>query len=208
MRDADQAATIARLEACVAELEAALAEARHAAAHDALTGLLNRAGFADAWAREARPGRLLALFDLDGFKQVNDRYGHAAGDMVLSAVADQIRGLPAAARLGGDEFVALVDPGDLLPVRVAAVLPDGSTVSVAASIGLAPAGGHLSGALGRADAAMYRAKAGGQLAEVYDPHRNDRPVEARPRLRLRDELVITAADVLRARPPRQRRAGG
>jgi GGDEF domain-containing protein len=191
-------ATIARLEARVAELQAEVATVTYAATHDRLTGLLNRAGFVDAWtARRPPESWQLALVDLDRFKAINDRYGHAAGDAVLCAVAAWLGGLPRAARLGGDEFVALVPPGAQMPWRVGATLPGGPTVSVALSIGLAPAVGDLDAALAHADAAMYRAKTtGGQRAESYDPYRDDRPVLPRPRVRLRD-AASAALDLIR-----------
>jgi diguanylate cyclase (GGDEF)-like protein len=85
---------------------------------DCLTGLLNRRGFDAAARRElARAGReggagLLLAIDLDGFKQVNDTHGHAAGDAVLSRLAEALRAatrdMDLVARLGGDEFALLI----------------------------------------------------------------------------------------------------
>ncbi|MET4720290.1 GGDEF domain-containing protein [Bradyrhizobium japonicum] len=92
-------------------------ENSHRAHHDALTGLLNRAGFVEALgarlgADAERPFAVM-FFDLDNFKPINDTFGHAAGDAVLKAVAGRVRrALPdgaVVARMGGDEFVALVD---------------------------------------------------------------------------------------------------
>ncbi|NEK70993.1 MAG: GGDEF domain-containing protein, partial [Xanthomonas perforans] len=82
------------------------------ATHDDLTGLLNRAGFLQAAESRLHSGTLsLLLLDLDGFKFVNDVYGHKAGDRVLVEVARRLRdALPEnglAARLGGDEFAVL-----------------------------------------------------------------------------------------------------
>jgi diguanylate cyclase (GGDEF)-like protein len=85
---------------------------------DALTGLLNRRGLDDALAQgllRATPARMLALFvlDLDGFKPVNDQYGHDVGDALLRVVAQRLRnsmrGDDVVARLGGDEFVVMAE---------------------------------------------------------------------------------------------------
>ena len=152
------------------------------ALHDKLTGLPNRVLFTDrfnrALARARRDGSLGALMyvDLDGFKAVNDRLGHAAGDAVLVAVADRllraVRQEDTAARMGGDEFVVVCEPLDdpahaeLLAGRiaraVAAPIPVGAgTVEITASIGVQLFGvgrfepGEL---LHQADQAMYRVK--------------------------------------------------
>jgi PAS domain S-box-containing protein len=96
----------------------------HAALHDPLTGLPNRALLLDrmtsALARADRLGAEVAVLfcDLDGFKKVNDQHGHAAGDSVLTRVADRLENLirksDTVARVGGDEFVVILDPS---PVR-------------------------------------------------------------------------------------------
>jgi diguanylate cyclase (GGDEF)-like protein len=90
------------------------------ARRDALTGVLNRRGFVDeSRARvTACPGPVsVGLFDLDGLKQLNDRYGHAAGSATLRAAADAIQGAfgdAVVGRIGGDEFAALIlDRSDL-----------------------------------------------------------------------------------------------
>ncbi|MEN3294867.1 MAG: diguanylate cyclase [Burkholderiales bacterium] len=98
------------------ELRAAHFEA--ATKHDSLTGLLNRAGFADVFEEllasdtEQREMSAVLLLDLDGFKAVNDAFGHAAGDDVLKAVASSLTGClrrsDNVARLGGDEFGVLI----------------------------------------------------------------------------------------------------
>ena len=95
-----------------------LRSARHDALTDALTGLPNRRAFMEALEHalegEVEP-RLLALFDLDGFKRYNDAYGHPAGDALLTrlsgALSDVVDGHGRAFRLGGDEFCLLLDDG-------------------------------------------------------------------------------------------------
>jgi diguanylate cyclase (GGDEF)-like protein len=96
---------------------ALLAEEAHDSRHDALTGLPNRRAYEErlrhelARARRYRKPLALCLFDLDGFKGVNDSFGHPAGDQVLRAVADAIRATRSADegfRIGGDEFAVLL----------------------------------------------------------------------------------------------------
>ncbi|WP_320069141.1 GGDEF domain-containing protein [Micromonospora sp. RTGN7] len=180
---------IAYLEARVAFLQAQLVEARREACTDPLTGLYNRAGLAGAW-WAVQGDYQLGLLDLDRFKAINDTYGHPAGDAVLTAIAGELLGWPIAARLGGDELV-IVGRMQGTPDRAWRVaLPDGPTVTVTATVGLAPVVlGDLHATLRRADAAMYRAKraAPGSVA-AYDPALDDRPMRSRPRLRLRDRI--------------------
>ncbi|MCU4187031.1 EAL domain-containing protein [Acidiferrimicrobium sp. IK] len=164
-----------------------LERVRHEAMHDPLTGLPNRALILDraaqmlARARRQR-GTPAALFiDLDGFKEINDTFGHAAGDELLLAVAARIREVArpgdTVGRLGGDEFVVLVDgPSqdsgvELIAQRILAVLCEpfriaerqAGVLSVTASIGVAvgnrPSPGEL---LRDADVALYQAKAAGK----------------------------------------------
>jgi len=169
-------------------------EIERLAFHDSLTGLPNRASFlesvAQAIARAAPERRLLALLylDLDDFKPVNDALGHAAGDALLIAVAERLRGAmrrtDAVARLGGDEFAVLVT--DLSDPAVAAGLAEklvarigqpyvlrGQPIRIGASVGIAmyPRHGATVDALLRhADAAMYAAKAGGRRQyRFYEP---------------------------------------
>jgi diguanylate cyclase (GGDEF)-like protein len=136
---------------------------------DPLTGLLNRAGFADAAERvralAVRDGKpvAIALIDLDGFKRVNDQRGHAAGDELLTdlgrAWRGELRGSEVLARFGGDEF-ALVMPG--AETAGAAEALDRLRRSSAAewSVGVVEweRGETLDRALARADAELYRAK--------------------------------------------------
>jgi diguanylate cyclase (GGDEF)-like protein len=109
---------------CVTMSERRRAEAafEHLAKHDALTGLANRRYFMErldqATARVDRSpeGAAIAYFDLDGFKEINDRFGHLIGDAALIEVgrrlAETVRGSDVVARIGGDEFAALLEPVD------------------------------------------------------------------------------------------------
>ena len=175
------AAEVDRLERELAAARGRMTALEARAESDALTDLINRRGFerelgrALAYAkRYATPAALLYL-DLDSFKQVNDRHGHAAGDAVLKAVAmvlaRQVRACDLVARLGGDEFVMLLwnlDEADAqakaraLEAAVARMTAthDGATLTVGASAGAAmllpldtPAR-----VLERADRAMYDRK--------------------------------------------------
>ena len=161
------------------------AELAHRALHDSLTGLPNRVLLMDrlahALARVGRDGeRVAVLFlDLDRFKTVNDRLGHDAGDELLAAVAQRLRGClrakDTAARLGGDEFVVLLaslsDAGEAVQVaeRIVERLEapfrvGGHEVRISTSVGIAlsqPAEGRPIDLLRAADGAMYRAKARG-----------------------------------------------
>jgi diguanylate cyclase (GGDEF)-like protein len=124
---------------------------------------------------------VVCLVDLDGFKGVNDRSGHAAGDAVLRAVTAALGGVvretDTVARLGGDEFAVLaeVDPGgsEALAARLRdAVARIGAGVGVTASVGVTDVrpGDEGHEVLGRADQAMYRAKgAGGNRVTVLAP---------------------------------------
>ncbi len=162
-----------------------LASAQHDAQHDVLTGLANRALFSLFTQQQLKVskrinGNLAVLYiDLDGFKAVNDTYGHEIGDALLKAVAARIqisiRECDLAARMGGDEFaVILIQPGKEGPAFVAAKLveslsipfPIGSlSLNISASIGVAlfPETATSSDALMRfADEAMYQAKKAGK----------------------------------------------
>ncbi|MDX9885781.1 diguanylate cyclase domain-containing protein [Thauera sp.] len=170
----------------VGELEQRRRELEHLAQHDALTDLPNRALFDDrmsvalAAARRDDSQFALLFIDLDRFKPINDRLGHAAGDRVLKDVAERIRRnireSDTAARIGGDEFVVLLrsiesheDAARVAQkVREAIDQPfelEACSLTVSASIGLAiyPVDGLDAAALSRhADAAMYRAKDAGK----------------------------------------------
>lgn len=158
-----------------------LAAERYAACHDPLTGLRNRRGFYELGsalvADPARHPLVAVVFDLDDFKQINDVFGHAAGDQVLVTVARRFAAFAGdnlVARLGGDEFAGLLTAPTLderalgqaavrltdtlsAPLRITACV---ATVTV--SVGLAPVDHrtHLADAVHRADMAMYRSKRG------------------------------------------------
>ena len=165
---------------------------RHVAEHDGLTGLLNRTAFLQALQAAAtdvhRLGRGFAVLyvDLDGFKPVNDRYGHAVGDQLLVWVARQLtqaaREDDVVARLGGDEFALLqrgVSDGDSayrLADRLVQALGqpteiEAHALQIGASIGIVLSPGDGTEAkelLRKADSAMYVAKATGRgCARIY-----------------------------------------
>lgn len=171
----------AEVERLQAELAAARAESEALAAQaeqDPLTGLANRRGFERELARTLsfiqRYGDTAALLylDLDGFKGINDRRGHAAGDAVLRAVAaaltGHVRTSDRIARLGGDEFAVIlwnIRPEDAerkarAMEAVVAALPEGGG-ELGASVGatMMAAGDTPAVALARADRAMYIRKA-------------------------------------------------
>jgi diguanylate cyclase (GGDEF)-like protein len=162
-------------------------QVRHQALHDGLTGLPNRTLVIDrmeqALARSIREGVAVAtlFMDLDGFKEINDSLGHAAGDRLLVALADRLRltlrDSDTVGRLGGDEFV-IVAEGDSLadgPHAIAERILDvmrvpfelegftGTSVSVTASVGMAIGPRQSAGELLRdADIALYHAKEQGK----------------------------------------------
>ncbi|WUS35313.1 EAL domain-containing protein [Streptomyces sp. NBC_01255] len=176
------------------------AQLQHNAEHDPLTDLPNRALFtrrvrqALSGRRCSDPGTAVLFIDLDGFKGVNDRLGHQAGDDLLVQAArrlqESVRAGDTAARLGGDEFAALIlgDGGREQDARETQVqeiadrlrltlsrpyrVDGGNEVRVAASIGVAFAepGMEAGDLLRNADLAMYRAKAAGKdRVELYAP---------------------------------------
>jgi diguanylate cyclase len=163
------------------------------ARHDELTGLLNRAGlFAAVRAREpgaphAYAGAALLYLDLDGFKAINDAYGHEVGDTLLALVARRLRAITGdgalAARLGGDEFV-IVTPPHADPLALADALVqelatpfhvDGErALSIGASVGVAMFDrdfDELDGVLRDADNALYEAKRAGKRRWVMAQRR-------------------------------------
>jgi diguanylate cyclase (GGDEF)-like protein/PAS domain S-box-containing protein len=165
----------------VTERVALQEELRQQALHDHLTGLPNRRLLDDRLTHAVRlaerqsHGLAVVAVDIDAFKTVNDRFGHAAGDEVLRAVArsltDACRDSDTIARVGGDEFVVLcegtdsAEHADRLAQRLRALLatsvplPSGGTVAITASVGAsAGAPGDLDGLLAAADRAMYAQK--------------------------------------------------
>lgn len=157
------------------------AEFEHMARHDSLTGALTRRAFLDACEqeldRDRRKNRVssLLIMDLDHFKTVNDSYGHQAGDRVLVDFVDLVGGLlrrpDQFGRFGGEEFVALLpetklDEALVVAERVRAGVEraraqPGCTVSIGVATSV-PGEGEMDTILGRADEALYRAKAAGR----------------------------------------------
>ena len=168
---------------------------RRRADEDPLTGLTNRTALLETLrlALAAQPGRArtpdvgVAYLDLDGFKPVNDRHGHAMGDLVLQVVADRLRALTrpgdTVARIGGDEFVIVaprITPSGLagLRRRIGSVLStpislpgDHGCVQVGVSVGAVLVGvaDDPELALHRADEAMYAAKRARQAQRTVQP---------------------------------------
>lgn len=203
----------ARLEARTAELARSLTlanqELTQLALHDTLTDLPNRTLLADrieqAIAKVAEQGGCFALMfiDLDGFKPVNDAFGHHVGDLLLKAVAARLRGhlhsQDTLARIGGDEFVLLVqlrEPNDAMDVAVKQVNLVSRPFRVAehdlqltASLGIVlyPGNGLDQHELLRnADAAMYHAKSAGKNGySFFDASMNS---NARQQLQLLQDL--------------------
>jgi diguanylate cyclase (GGDEF)-like protein len=144
---------------------------------DSLTGLLNRRAFSERLeaelVRARRSGEpvALAIFDVDHFKAINDRRGHAAGDAVLGRLAeilrDASRGTDAVARIGGEEFAVVLAGGEragaeALAARVHAALAAEAELTVSAGVAQAQPGSDADGLLRRADDALYAAKHGGR----------------------------------------------
>lgn len=162
------------------------------AEHDALTGTLNKAAIGERIVRQlAQSDCSLMLLDIDHFKRVNDSYGHLVGDQILKAVVDrvqeQVRDYDLLGRFGGEEFILLSRQTSLFKARALAelirravadevfVTDGGPSLAITISVGvtLAMVGEVADQAVGRADQALYLAKANGRnRVEVFE-----RPVD-------------------------------
>jgi diguanylate cyclase (GGDEF)-like protein len=193
-------------------LQSANRRLRELAFRDALSGLPNRMQFEERLDETLalvgrRPNAMAVLFiDLDGFKAVNESFGHAAGDEVLREVGRRLhaiaRGQDTAARAGGDEFLLLIaDPGS--PENAAATaqqalhslvtpyrLPGGSEVRLSCSIGIAmfPEHGPTTRLIANADAAMFAVKrTGGATYAFFEPRMD---LDATDQLELQNDLRL------------------
>jgi diguanylate cyclase (GGDEF)-like protein len=210
----------------LATLEAREAAARHEALHDQLTGLANRALLNDrlqqALARCSRGGEKVGvlMLDLDRFKEVNDTWGHAAGDLLVQKVAQRISGLlresDTIARLGGDEF-AIVQFGPHKPSDVRRLCEriieelrepfdlDGHQARIGVSIGamlVQEPHSDAADVLRRADITMYHAKAAGRDCFRMFSTQMDLDVQRRHQIeqRLRDALADEASPEIHFQP--------
>ncbi len=196
-------------------LHAANKRLRQLAFQDALTGLPNRPHFEERLGHLLNhvgraPSAMAVLFvDIDGFKAVNESFGHAAGDEVLREVGRRLSTLTrpqdTAARIGGDEFLLLVAaPGSHEAVATAAqrtlhtlispyTLPNGSEVRLSCSIGIAvfPEHGPVSRLIGNADSAMFAVKrTGGSTYAFFEPRME---LDASDHLSLQSDLRLAIA---------------
>ena len=165
------------------DLQASLERALHLAEHDSLTGLLNRRAFFSYAELTDWTPRVVIMVDIDHFKAINDRYGHAVGDRVLEHMGRAIRTVLSrrlgadylAARLGGEEFAVMIPAGPAVDSRLVVADLRGAIAAVAsevaeiespttASLGVAQLGPGqtLDDALQMADAGLYLAKASGR----------------------------------------------
>ncbi len=174
------------------ELAALKDRLAHEASHDALTELPNRRRFTEQLERmcgRGRPGDLVAVLflDLDGFKDVNDRFGHDTGNDLLVLIAERLRSCvrngDVVARMGGDEFTILLTrlesaaPAVEVAERIGAMFGDPFCIGldemrISTSIGIAVAAADRADPgdlLRRADVAMYRAKSQGKAGWAMDP---------------------------------------
>jgi diguanylate cyclase (GGDEF)-like protein len=189
-RSAELGRRSAALTRAVQEQEALRDELAYRAMHDPLTGLANRVVLAERleWALHRPNTTILYLVDLDGFKEINDTYGHPAGDELLAKIAQRLpRALPPdvlIARLGGDEFGILLEDASattattyaedtLAAIRQPLVI-DATELELSASIGIVLTDPEdqrtAADALGDADLALYAAKNSGKnRVIVFEP---------------------------------------
>jgi diguanylate cyclase (GGDEF)-like protein len=225
----------------LAELARKEAQARHLAYHDGLTGLPNRSllqdRFHQAMSQAERHHKPLALLmiDLDEFKRVNDKLGHASGDKLLQSVALRlttgIRGADTACRYGGDEFAIMLPEIDspniaaALAVEIGARLSepyiiDGHKIHTAVSVGVAvyPGDGRtFDDLMKQADIAMYRAKGTGHSTSITEQPREDvgqavlyKPAAPRNADRMRERDLFIQDEFVRAQEQQKKHqaAGG
>lgn len=162
--------------------ERATAALKEKALRDPLTGARNRAWLESYKVRQTEADAAVILVDIDHFKRINDNYGHAAGDKVLtnfaaraSEVLEPEQGV--LARLGGDEFIAIVPDADVeRAARIAQDLlgsmkiwtPGVPMATASLGVAIADAGDDLSGVMARADRHLYNAKAAGRDRVALD----------------------------------------
>jgi diguanylate cyclase (GGDEF)-like protein len=207
-----------QLEQSLSSLSRLQEELQHKAYHDALTGLANRAFFAQSVAQRLESADASGLvpvvlfLDLDDFKIVNDTLGHAAGDQLLASVGERIQATlrtgDLAARIGGDEFAVLLWDTPEMPVarRVAERLigafgsgadQEGAPANAPVSIGVAaghPGFGSADELLRNADVAMYSAKARGKNRVAFFEPEMATAVAARHTLTEALQRAVAAED--------------
>ncbi len=190
------AMVLSRARRAAGELSSSEANAMHLANHDSLTGLPNRRAFNDHLLQQSRSGEpyVIVYMDLDGFKDVNDAFGHATGDALLCRTAARLKALcpPGAllARLGGDEFAYVIEGVlgeaalDALARGIVEAVRDPhdlrtEPIVVGTSVGIAASDGtDFEDVVRRADIAMYTAKARGRDGWcLFDPSLDEGRIE-------------------------------
>jgi diguanylate cyclase (GGDEF)-like protein len=207
-----------RLEQSLAQVTELQEELRHQAYHDALTGLPNRVLFTDQVTEtlasdDGGTTHAVLFLDLDHFKNINDSWGHAAGDELLVQVADRLRGqirsCDVAARLGGDEFALLLENTGVAEAedaarRIAERLNTtfsvmGKEARIHASIGIAMTGPHAGTAeelIRNADTAMYAAKRKGHGRSALYEHALHSRLRQQGRLALELEHAVERRELV------------